>query len=257
MAGTDKTKMNIQGGPAIILVSPQLQENIGMAARAMANFGLSDLRIVSPRERFPSVRAINAATKAGAIIDTAQVFYSLPEALADLSYVFATTARERQGYKPVCTPVQAMQFSHELEAQGKKSGILFGAEKSGLLNEEISLADKIVTFPVNPACASLNLAQAVLVMSYEWMQTGMLDNAIPIFEPAPLQPAEKKSLYALFEQLEHALEQRGYFRPPERKAVMVNNLRALLTRVNFNESELKLIRGVISSLELFEPKGLQ
>lgn len=254
MAGTDKTKRNTQGGPAIVLVAPQLEENIGMAARAMANFGLVDLRLVNPREQFPSQRAINAATKAGVVVEQAKLFCSLEEAIADLSYVFAATARERDSHKPVCTPPQAMRTCHTLVKDNKKCGILFGCEKSGLLNEDISLADKIVTFPVNPACASLNLAQAVLLISYEWMRATIDNLEKPFFEVAPMQPAEKKSLFSLFTQLEQALGQRGYFRPEERKAVMVNNLRGVFTRPSFTEQELKLLRGVFSSLELFVPR---
>ncbi|MGO4838559.1 RNA methyltransferase, partial [Rhizobiaceae sp. 2RAB30] len=160
MAGTDRDRKLIAEGPAIILVEPQLGENIGMVARAMANFGLSELRLVNPRDGWPNERARAAASRADHVVEGARVFETLPEAIADLNFVFATTARERDGFKPVRGPVEAAQALQQRFRAGQKTGILFGRERIGLENDEVGLADEIVTFPVNPAFASLNIAQA-------------------------------------------------------------------------------------------------
>ena len=159
--------------PVIILVEPQLGENIGMVARAMANFGLAELRLVNPRDGWPNDKARAAASKADHVIDATAVFADLASAVADLNFVLATTARERDGFKPVRAPVEAARALRARGEGGQRTGILFGRERFGLFNEEIALADEIVTFPVNPAFASLNIAQAVLLMSYEWMKSGL------------------------------------------------------------------------------------
>lgn len=254
MAGTDKNRINIIDGPVIVLVEPQLPENIGMVARAMANFGLSELRLVNPREEFPSEKAIAAASKADHVINSAKVFSNLEQAIADLSFVFATTARERDGFKPVRSPVEAAMALRAKESRKERTGILFGRERWGLNNDEVSLADEIVTFPVNPAFASLNIAQAVLLMSYEWMKSSLQNNEDTLFRGPEHPPAKKETLHGLFGQLEEALDVRGYFRPPERKEIMVGNLRSVLTRAAFSEAEVKLLRGVVSSLDYFSPK---
>ncbi|MHC5307373.1 RNA methyltransferase [Bartonella sp. LJL80] len=254
MAGTDRKRENITGGPIIILVEPQLPENIGMVARAMANFGLFNLRLVNPREEFPSEKAIAAASKADHVIANTKVFSSLKEAIEDVNYVFATTARARDCFKPVRSAVEAAGDLRRREELTQNTAILFGRERWGLNNEEISLADEIVTFPVNPAFASLNIAQAVLLMSYEWMKSGLSDNTETLFRGPEIEPARKATLHGFFEQLETALDIRGYFRPKERKDVMIGNLRSVLTRANFGEAEVRLLRGVISSLDHFSPK---
>lgn len=254
MAGTDKQRTLIAEGPAIILVNPQLPENIGMVARAMANFGLGELRLVSPREEFPSDKARSAASKADHVIDNAVVYDDLRSAIADLNYVYATTARERDGFKPVRSAVEATSDLRQRFRAGEKTGILFGRERFGLSNEEVGLADELVTFPVNPAFASLNIAQAVLLMSYEWMKTGLETDTDTVFRGPEYEVAPKKELYSLFNHLEEALDIRGYFRPEARKETMVDNLRAVLTRAAFASAELKLLRGVITSLDVFSPK---
>lgn len=254
MAGTDKHRTFIAEGPAIILVEPQLPENIGMVARAMANFGLAELRLVKPREEFPSEKARAAASKADHVIDNARVFDDLSSAIADLNFVYATTARERDGFKQVRSPVEAGQTLRTRFTAGEKVGILFGRERFGLSNEEVGLADELVTFPVNPAFASLNIAQAVLLMSYEWMKSGMTDDTDTMFRGPEMELAPKEELQSLFNHLEEALDIRGYFRPEARKENMVNNLRAVLTRAGFASAELKLLRGVITSLDVFTPK---
>lgn len=254
MAGTDKQRPILAEGPAIVLVEPQLPENIGMVARAMANFGLAELRLVNPREEFPSEKARAAASKADHVIDNAVVYDNLPSAIADLNFVYATTARERDGFKQVRSAVEAGGELRRRFRTGEKTGILFGRERFGLSNDEVGLADELVTFPVNPAFASLNIAQAVLLMSYEWMKSGLEKETETVFRGPELELAPKQELQGLFNHLEEALDVRGYFRPEARKEIMVNNLRAVLTRAGFASAELKLLRGVITSLDVFSPK---
>lgn len=255
MAGTNSERIMLAEGPAIILVEPQLGENIGMVARAMANFGLVELRLVNPRDGWPSDKARAAAAKADHVIDGTVVFDTLEEAIADLNFVYATTARYRDGFKPVRSPVTAAETLRTRFRSGEKTGILFGREKSGLSNEDVALADEIVTFPVNPAFASLNIAQAVLLMSYEWMKSGMDDvHAVPF--DAPEQPAAtKEQVIGMFEHLEEALEVRNYFHPPHKKAKMIENLRAVFSRRAFTGPEIHVVRGVISSLDRYTRSG--
>ena len=254
MRKNDPAKNSSLVAPIIILVEPQLGENIGMVARAMANFGLSRLRLVNPRDGWPSEKARAAASKADHVIDGTTVFDTLDAAIADLSFVFATTARERDGFKPVRAPVEAAQALRVRGASGEATGILFGRERFGLSNEEVSLADEIVTFPVNPDFASLNIAQAVLLMSYEWMKSGLQSETDTAFAGPEMKPAAKEHLLGLMSHLEEALEARGYFRPASKKPRMVDNLRAVLTRAGFAEAEIKVLRGVVASLDYFSPK---
>ncbi len=214
MSGTNSERELIAEGPAIVLVEPQLGENIGMVARAMANFGLAELRLVSPRDGWPSEKARAAASKADHVIDGTKVYDTLEEAVSDLNFVYATTARERYGFKPVRSPVTAAATLQTKFRAGEKTGILFGRERWGLTNEEVALADEIVTFPVNPAFASLNIAQAVLLMSYEWMKSGLDDLEETAFESVQQRPSTKEQVFGLFEHLEEALDARGYFHPP-------------------------------------------
>lgn len=258
MAGTNSEKPLLAEGPAIILVSPQLGENIGMVARAMANFGLAELRIVNPRDGWPSESARAAASRADHVIDGAQIYTSLEEAISDLNFVYATTARDRDGFKPVRGPEVAAATLRDRFRQGEKVGILFGRERTGLTNEEVALADEIVTFPVNPAFASLNLAQAVLLMSYEWLKTGLASPEETPFQAKAQPPATKTDLQGLFDHVEEALDGRGYFRPVDKKPKLVENLRTVLTRPGFTASEIQVLRGVISCLDRFSrdnPRG--
>ncbi|MCX8997837.1 RNA methyltransferase [Rhizobiaceae bacterium BDR2-2] len=255
MAGTNSELELIREGPVIVLVEPQLGENIGMVARAMANFGLAELRLVNPRDGWPSEKARAAASKADHVVDAARVFATLEEAIADLNFVYATTARLRDGFKRVASPVEATLALRARFRAGEATGILFGRERWGLSNEEVALADEIVTFPVNPAFASLNIAQAVLLMSYEWMKSGMEDvNATP-FQAMEQTPATKEQLFGMVDQLEEALDARGYFRPAGKKPKMMDNLRAVLSRPSFSEQEISVLRGVISSLDRFSRKN--
>jgi tRNA/rRNA methyltransferase len=239
--------------PVIVLVEPQLGENIGMVARAMANFGLETLRLVNPRDGWPNEKAKAAASKADHIIDATEIFDSLEKAVADLNFVYATTARERDGFKQVRGPVEAARVLRNRTTSGQRVGVMFGRERFGLYNEEIARADEIVTFPVNPAFASLNIAQAVLLMSYEWMKSGMASETATPFSAPEIVPAPRQQLTSLLDHLEDALEVRGYFRPAEKKPKMVDNLRAVLTRPGFSEAEIKVLRGVLSSLDYFSP----
>ncbi|WP_111563540.1 RNA methyltransferase [Rhizobium sp.] len=254
MAGTNSERLLLTEGPVIILVEPQMGENIGMVARAMANFGLSELRLVNPRDGWPNEKAQAAASKADHVIEGTKVFETLEEAIADLNFVYATTARERDGFKPVRSPVVAAQTLRARFAAGEGTGILFGRERWGLSNEEVALADEIVTFPVNPAFASLNIAQAVLLMSYEWMKSGMEDLGSVPFQAMEQTPSTKEQLHGLYDQLEEALDSRNYFHPPAKKPKMIDNLRAVLSRRAFTEQEISVMRGVISSLDRFSRK---
>jgi tRNA/rRNA methyltransferase len=251
MSGTNSERELIAEGPAIILVEPQLGENIGMVARAMANFGLVELRLVNPRDGWPNEKARSAASKADHVIDGTKVYDTLEEAISDLNFVYATTARERYGFKPVRSPVFAAATLREKFKAGEKTGILFGRERWGLNNEEVALADEIVTFPVNPAFASLNIAQAVLLMSYDWMKSGIDDLEETRFQPIEQNPSTKEQVLGMFEHIEEALDARGYFHPPEKKPKMIDNLRAVLSRRAFSEQEISVFRGVINSLDRF------
>ncbi|WP_417770831.1 RNA methyltransferase [Stappia sp.] len=235
--------------PCVILCEPQLGENIGTAARAMANFGLSDLRIVNPRDGWPSEKARAAASRADHVIDAVQVFDSVEAAVADLGFVFATTARSREIAKPVSGPDEAATTSVRLGVQGTKVGFLFGRERWGLNNDEVALADEIVTLPVDPDFASLNIAQAVLVCSYEW-RVKANGGALPFrLDVEANPPASKDDLQRLFEHLEGALDTVNFFRPREKRPSIVRNLRNILQKASLTDQEVKTLRGVIAALE--------
>ncbi|GHC60583.1 RNA methyltransferase [Limoniibacter endophyticus] len=237
--------------PIIILVEPQMGENIGMVARAMANFGLRELRLVNPRDGWPNEKAVAAASKADHVIEATKVFDTLEEALADTQYVLATTARQRDGFKPVHGPEAACrQVATRVD---QRCAILFGRERWGLTNEEVARADAIVTFPVDPDFTSLNIAQAVLLVSYEWRRAEQQGEKLPFVGPETL-PAQKHELYGMFDQLEDALDRRGYFRPETKKAKLIDNMRAVLTRPGFTSAEISLLRGLINSLDRFSPE---
>jgi tRNA/rRNA methyltransferase len=234
--------------PVVILVEPQLAENIGMTARAMANFGLSELRLVAPRDGWPRKGAKSAASGAGHILDEAVLYDTVREAIADLQLVFATTARERGQMKRVLGPEAAIAEAKAALAAGQGVGILFGRERVGLDNDEIALADAILTFPVDPAFASLNLAQAVLLAAYEWRKA--TSNAALPFGTEPegrSGPAPREMLLSLFEHLEGALDAVGHF-PADKKPVMSRNLRDMLLRMRPSAQDVRTLRGVVRSL---------
>jgi tRNA/rRNA methyltransferase len=246
MAGTDRSRTNITGGPVVVLVSPQLMENVGSAARAMANFGLSELRIVAPREAFPSETATMFAAGAAYVLEGAKLFDTVEEAVADLAYVVATTARERGQAKPVDGPEEGARRLRVVMGEGVRAGILFGRERTGLLNEEIALADRILTFPVNPAYASLNLAQAVLLTGYAWAQAG--EASLPFSQPLKSPPADKGQLIAFFAHLEAELDEVGFFRSPEKRRTMSINLRNIFQRLGATKQDLNTLHGVVEAL---------
>lgn len=237
--------------PVVILVEPQMGENIGGAARAMANFGLSELRLVKPRDGWPNEKAAANASRALHVIQSVAVFDRLEDAVADLNFVYATTARDRDITKEVRGPVHAGRHLRALEGQGARSGILFGRERWGLNNDEIALADEILTLPVVPEFASLNIAQAVLVVAYEWRKAGdgADDAGLPFGMADRSPPATKAELMHLFEHLETSLEERNFFRPAEKKEVMIRNLRAIFQRMQMTAQEVRTMRGVIAALE--------
>lgn len=236
--------------PVIILVEPQLGENIGMAARAMANFGVTDLRLVRPRDGWPSEKARNAASRADHVIGKTQTFATVEDAIADLDFVYATTARQRDMLKTVRHPVEAAQIMRRTTDEGGKVGILFGRERWGLNNDEVVLANEILTLPVDPDFASLNIAQAVLIICYEWRMSGTdrAEVALP-FETPDVPRASKQDMVHMFEHLEEALDEVNFFRPPEKKEHMVRNLRTIMQKGDWAEQEVRTLRGVIAALQ--------
>jgi len=232
--------------PVIILVEPQLAENIGMVARAMANFGLSELRLVSPRNGWPKKGAHSAASGATHILEGAKLYDTAREAIADLNFVLATTARERGQMKRVFGPEPAMAEAHRRIQEGQGVGILFGRERTGLENDEISLADAIVTFPVDPQFSSLNLAQAVLLMAYEW-QRQATGGALPFAGDTVSLPAPREMLVSFFDYIEGALDALDYF-PEDKRPIMVRNMRDIFHRLALTEQDVRTLRGAIRAL---------
>jgi tRNA/rRNA methyltransferase len=244
--------------PSVILMEPQLADNIGMVARACANFGLDDLRLVNPRDGWPNEKARIAASGANYIIDDARAFGTLEESIADLNWIAATTARQRDLRKPVLTPEQAIAEMRTRIGRGERCGVLFGRERNGLETSEVANADALIMIPVNSRFASLNLAQAVLLTGYEWMRgdAGRSLGRVTTYEK-PLaeglymgrdRAATKEELIGFFEHLERELEANGFFNPAHRKAVVSQNLRTLLTRLNATEQEIRTLRGIVATL---------
>jgi tRNA/rRNA methyltransferase len=247
-SGTDHTKQwTALAGPIVVLVEPQLGENIGTAARAMANFGLTRLRLVRPRDAWPNIHARRAASGADMVLDGAELFDTLEAAIADCSFVLATTARAHDQAKPVIGPAEAAAQMAPLLAAGDTVAVMFGRERWGLENDEVGLADRIVTFPVNPAFASLNLAQAVLIIAYEWFKHAS-NAALPFRMPQRSAPAGKEQLFAFFATLEHELEKVEFFRPPEKRDTMTINLRNIFTRMDPSQQDVQTLHGVVTAL---------
>ena len=230
--------------PVIVLDRPQLAENIGAVARAMANFGLSELRLVNPRDGWPQDRAWAAASGADWPLTDAKVFDSVAAAIADLQLVYAATARPRETHLPVFTPRQAAAELHG--AAGLRTGLLFGAERAGLETLDIALCHGIVTVPVDPRFRSLNLAQAVVVNAYEWRLAADAAPPAAFLDQAP--PADGAAMMGLYEHLEGELEVSGFFFPPEKKPSMIRNLRVALGRARLTDQEARTFRGVITAL---------
>ncbi len=234
--------------PVIVLVRPQLGENIGKAARAMLNFGLTEMRLVAPRDGWPNPDAGPSAAGADAVLEGAQVYGSLAEAVADCAHVYATTVRKRGVTKPVVTPEQA---AREIRLAQGRSAIVFGPERSGLETDDVALCRSIVTVPINPDFGSLNLAQAVILVAYEWSKGEAL--ASPPEEEL-LPPAPQEELEGMISQFDNLLTDAGYFFPPDRAPATRRTLRNLLTKPGWNHLEVRTLRGVLSALANPRPR---
>lgn len=228
--------------PVIVLVRPQLGQNIGKAARAMLNFGLTEMRLVSPRDGWPNPEAGPAASGADSVLEQAQVFESVADAVADCAHVYATTVRKRGVTKPVVTPAEA---ASEIHAVSGRSAILFGPERSGLETDDVAIARSILTVPINPEFGSLNLAQAVILVAYEWSKGQALAQppAVDLDPPAP-----QVELDGMIGQLDTMLEGAGYFFPPDRMPTTKRMLRTLLTKPGWNSQEVRTLRGILTTL---------
>lgn len=235
--------------PAVILVEPQMAENVGMVARAMLNCGLGDLRLVRPRQRFPHARALATASGADDVVNGARIFSSTEAAIADLRLVFAATVRERGMALRVVTPRRAAEEIRAFAAAGGgTSGVIFGRESKGLANDDVALADAILTVPVNPEFGSLNLAQAVFAVAYEWFVSESDAPASRLRLNARTRPATKEELLGLFAHLESELDACGFLRLKHKRPIMVRNLRALFQRAGLTEQEVRTLRGVVAGL---------
>ncbi|MCC7050133.1 MAG: RNA methyltransferase [Alphaproteobacteria bacterium] len=249
MAGTDKRKTQAasETAPAVILVNPQLGQNIGTAARAMLNCGLTDLRLVAPRDGWPNDHAVAAASGADRVLDGATLFGDTARAIAGLQMVYATTARDRYMVKPVLTAREAAREMREKIAEGVRVGVLFGPERAGMENDDLALADALITIPLNPGFSSLNLAQSVLLVGYEWFQGA---DSTPGREDrygwSP--PADKELLLNFFRMLEHELDECGFLRNVEKRPSMVRNIRNMFQRAGLSEQELRTLHGMVACL---------
>ena len=247
-AGTDRTKTApALAGPIVVLVKPQLGENIGTTARAMANFGLTRLRLVKPRDQWPNPRAHAAASGADAILDEAQLYDTLESAIGDCELVLATTARAHDQAKPVVDAAAAAALMQPRLAAGGKVAVVFGRERNGLENDEVGLADRIVTLPVNPAFASLNLAQAVVIIAYEWFKAAS-GGALPFAMPQKSARARREQLLAFFADLERELERVEFFRPAEKRETMQINLRNIFLRMAPTQQDIQTLHGVVRAI---------
>jgi tRNA/rRNA methyltransferase len=247
-AGTDRTRDWTAGpAPVVILVEPQLGENIGAAARAMANFGLSRLRLVSPRQAWPNPKAAMMAVGADHILDGVVLYDRFEAAIADCTFVLATTARAHDQAKPVIGAAEAAAQMAPRVTAGETVGIVFGRERNGLENDEVALADAIITLPVNPAFASLNLAQAIVIVAYEWFKLAS-GAKLPFAMPKKSPPAPKEQLLAFFGSLERELEQVEFFRPPDKRETMQINLRNIFARMQPTQQDIQTLHGVITAI---------
>jgi len=241
--------------PVVILSRPQMGENIGAAARAMKNFGLSDLRLIAPQCGWPNERAQVLASGAGDIVEKARLFGTAAEALADIRLVFATTARDRDVLRDILTPEEGARRLRVASREGLATAILFGGERAGLDNDEMSLADAAITIPT-AEFPSLNLGQAVLLIGYEWLKSA---DATPSQRQRKsiAQPASRADLVGLFEHLERELDAAQFLFPPEKKETMVRNMRAMILRSRLSDQEVRTIRGMIVALVKNKYRGRQ
>lgn len=240
--------------PAFVLVRPQMGENIGAAARAMWNFGLDRMRIVAPRDGWPNPRAVAMSSGAGRLLDEAQLFDDLPDALSDRTFVFATTARQRGLTKPVYSPEHAMRMAADMVAEGQKVAVLFGPERAGLENDDIARANAIISVPVNPLYASLNLGQCVLLTAYEWMrQAGEVTHVSTDLGKGDW--ATGVEVEKLAEHFEDRLETAGFFYPPEKAEGMKVNLRNLWSRIHMTRADVQMLHGIMRQMVRWKEKG--
>ncbi len=233
--------------PVIVLVEPQLPENIGAAARAMMNFALTELRLVRPRPRWPHPKAVEMASGAGAILERAVLFDTTPAAVADLQVLYASSARLRDMVKPVVTPRDGAALLRGAIAEGRRCGVLFGRERTGLENQDMVLATALMTVPANPAHASLNLAQAVLLVGYEWFVAGAASVPTKITRKGA-EPARMADLHGLFDQLEAELDKCGFLHVADKRPRMVRNIRNIFSRAGLTDQEVRTLRGIVSGL---------
>jgi len=248
MAGTDRSRqLPVAAAPAVILVAPQLGENIGSAVRAMLNFGLTDLRLVAPRDGWPNEAARANASGADTVIDDARVYGDVESALADLTFVVAATARPRDMRALVLTPATAATRLRTAAAAGERCGMMLGRESTGLDNDSVVLADAVVTVPTNPGFASLNLAMTVLLLAHQWFVAADDTPAEDLSDRAS-RAASKTELQGLFEHLESELDACGFLRVAEKRPSMVRNLRNIFQRARLSEQEVRTLRGVIAGL---------
>lgn len=251
MTGTDTRQFSPASTdspqPVVILVHPQMGENIGATARAMLNCGLSHLRLVNPRDGWPNERAEAMSSGALELMPPVQVYATLAEAIADCHTIYATTARARDLVKPVMTARHAGVAMHDDIAAGQKVAILFGAERAGLSNDEVMMAHKLITIPLNPGFSSLNLGQSVLLVAYEWSQ-GIFD-AAPVATPlGKSNPATADQFNNFFDRLDGELAKGGFFRVPEMKDIISRNIRSLFSRVQPTDQEINTLHGILTTL---------
>ncbi|MCL3882814.1 RNA methyltransferase [Marivita sp. GX14005] len=232
---------------SFVLVRPQMGENIGAAARAMWNFGLDRMRLVTPRDGWPNPKAVAMASGAGRLLDEAQLVERTVDAVADCAFVFATTARPRGMTKPVVTPERAMQMAREKIGAGQKVAVLFGPERAGLENEDIALANAIISVPVNPEFASLNLAQCVLLTAYEWRRQSV-DVPAESVEMAGTDWASAIEMDRLAQHYEERLDQAGFFFPPDKAPNMKRNLRNMWSRMPLTRADVQMLHGVLRQM---------
>lgn len=240
----------IQANPVVILVRPQMGQNIGAAARAMLNFGLTEMRLVAPRDGWPNPSAVAMASgAAGAVLDRAQVFDTLAEAMEGIELAYATTARGREMTKRVLTPATAMAEARSGAAAGRRVALIFGPERAGLENDDIARASAIVTVPVNPDFPSLNLAQAVLLLGYEWGREALPAQPHPTGRRPPAEvPATRVEIEALADHYEHRLEAAGFFFPPAKAPGMKRVLRNLWSRLDITRADVQILHGILRQL---------
>ncbi|QJE73140.1 RNA methyltransferase [Aerophototrophica crusticola] len=237
------------GGPVVILIQPQMGENIGACARAMLNCGLTELRLVAPRDGWPNEKAVSASAGATAVLDGVKVFDTTEAAISDLQKIYSTAARVRDLVKDIVTPREAAAEVRAHMEAGRRVGLMFGPERTGLNNDDITLSDTMISVPLNPGFSSLNLAQAVLLVAYEWWMAGEAGETEPRYtHTGASRPATKEELHNLFVHLEGELDQTGFYTHPDKRPSMIRNVRNTLQRAHLTEQEIRTFHGLIAAL---------